>query len=128
MQTPHSHPSQSVRTSTLYFYQYLPQPRFMAANAPDDEDEGIGELIVSEVIRLVEEEIQRYIATLQNQREPAQEGNDCKLCPCRKFPRRDRLLQHVQKYHCKDRLFTANGRSQAQWNILLALFEQEQAG
>jgi hypothetical protein len=35
----------------------------MAANAPDDEDEGIGELIVSEVIRLVEEEIQRYIAT-----------------------------------------------------------------
>lgn len=62
----------------------------MAANAPDDEDEGIGELIVSEVIRLVEEEIQRYIATLQNQREPAQEGNDCKLCPFRKFPRRDR--------------------------------------
>lgn len=100
----------------------------MAANAPDDEDEGIGELIVSEVVRLVEEEIQRYIATLQNEREPAQEGNDCKLCPFRKFPRRDRLLLHVQKYHCKDRLFTANGRSQAQWNILLALFEQEQAG
>ena len=99
----------------------------MAANAAENADEDVSELVVSSVVKLAEEEVQRYIAVLEGQREPPQIGHCCALCPFRKFDRRDRLLQHVQKYHCRERLFTANGRSQAQWNIVLTLFEQEQA-
>ncbi|CAJ1383870.1 unnamed protein product [Effrenium voratum] len=51
----------------------------------------------------------------------------CKLCPFRSFARKDRLLAHVIKYHAKGKLFIANSRSQAQWNLALALHEQDQA-
>ena len=106
----------------------MPRQFVMEAIALGNADEDVSEAVVSEVVKLVQQEVQEYLATLQGNGETEQEGHECKLCPFRKFHRRDRLLQHVKKYHCKERMFTANGRSQAQWNILLALFEQEQAG
>lgn len=49
----------------------------------------------------------------------------CKFCPFRCFPRADRYLNHLA-YHSEDRLFIANERSRAQWNLVEAIFEQEQ--
>ena len=51
----------------------------------------------------------------------------CCFCPFRSCGRADRLGKHIRKFHAKERLFTANGRTQAQWNLVLAMFEQEQA-
>ena len=61
-----------------------------------------------------------------------QRGEDarfpCPFCPFRSFTRQDRWRHHIQKYHAACRLFTANSRTEAQWNIVLAVFEQDQAG
>ena len=50
----------------------------------------------------------------------------CPFCPFRQFSERRQLQTHLTKYHVQTRLFTANTRTEAQWNTVQALYEQDQ--
>jgi hypothetical protein len=51
----------------------------------------------------------------------------CKFCPFRRFQRAGQLRAHLDKFHTKERLFSANARSEAQFKIACAIYDQEQA-
>lgn len=89
------------------------------------DEEGVPEAVVAELLSSIQAEVE---AALQGPFPPSVNGfRRCPFCPFRAFQRPDRLRKHMQTYHTRDRMFTANSRTDAQWRIALALFEQQQA-
>ena len=89
-------------------------------------EEKVVDLVMDFVEKEVQEEVQRLSELVACRPGNAKEYS-CPFCPYRCFRNRKRLLDHIKTYHTKTRLYTANVRSQAQWTLLVALFNQGQA-
>ena len=94
-------------------------------DAGTDDDADVEEDVLLRVLASLREEVQGFL----NAGHPERQGRWilCPFCPFRGFKRAQRLQTHVRKYHTQARCFTANSRSRAQWHLVLALFEQDQA-
>lgn len=101
----------------------------LLAGGPDQEDDAFEERISALAVSTVQDEVKREVERLTalKRRSPGNRNYDCRFCPFRSFSRSDALLAHIQKYHTVNKLFLASHRSEAQWNVVLALFEQDQA-
>jgi hypothetical protein len=93
------------------------------------DSESAAEDVAGAVVMSIQREVDRERARLTTQRKlPGFNATcACRFCPFREFNRRDRLQAHVTKYHQKKHLFVASHRSSAQWNVAVALFEQDQS-
>ena len=75
---------------------------------------------------LVQEEVDTELARLSKRSGRAGDDNcKCKFCAFRRFSRPARTREHIAKYHTKCRMFTANLRCAYQWDIVVALFDQQ---
>ena len=101
----------------------------LLAGADDSERFDVADRMADCVVTVVQKEVAREVQRLESStgRRRRIRVFSCVFCPFRSFKRRGHLLTHVKKYHTKKRLFMASDRSEAQWNVVLALFEQEQA-
>ena len=75
--------------------------------------------------RLVSSEVQDEVSRLKaviSKRKKIE--TVCKFCAFRTVRETRRLLDHIETYHVKDRLFCADSRSQGQWSLARALFNQ----
>ena len=85
--------------------------------------------VASALKRLVQAEVDGAISKLEEVVGKTRQGgaygeHSCCFCPFRQLPRRCRLLDHMKRYHTPDRLFTACTRSDAQWHIVVAIYNQ----
>ena len=76
-----------------------------------------------DVMRCFADEVETELVRLKGKKRIAC-NTKCNLCPFRAFQSRPRLVEHIRKYHTKERLFIANGRNQFQWDLAVALYNQ----
>ena len=74
----------------------------------------------------VEAEFNRLAELCVEDKRPRGEQHACRFCPFRSFTRRDRCIAHIKKYHTAERLYCASGRTDSQWHIVVALYNQLQ--
>ena len=118
----HQHSNIRQRPSNKSNVSFL---RLTQMAAPEDDEEAVPEDVVHRVLEGLQREVDDVLLNPPLQ---AHGWFRCIFCPFRAFKRADRLKKHVRKYHCRPRLFTANSRTQAQWNlVVVALYEQKQA-
>ena len=79
--------------------------------------------VLAKITALVKLEVQAETTRLRK-RTYGDKIRCCKFCPYRKFQNAERLLEHVETYHTLERLFTAILSSQAQWSLVVALYNQ----
>ncbi len=82
---------------------------------------------IEEVAKRCENEVKVEISRLKNmKRNNSGPEKKCRLCPFREFRSKDRLLKHLQEKHTKERLFHANCRNDFQWDLAVAMHNQQQ--
>ena len=75
--------------------------------------------------REVQGERDRVRSLLKNKRGGSQA---CLLCPFRTFPRPQRYMAHLEKYHTDQNCYSAMFKEcKSQWNVCKALYDQESA-